>query len=164
MSVHSLGKRIPWHNKQLSPAIAFSATCVCAREREIIHQFIIFCQPPSPPRPLQKPIYQKSRGRWRRDETAPVVFTWGIFHWCLLELGILDGIWIALPKFAALNEAAGGLPGPGGRQTGTTLFLCLSYSLLSQQNMVPLQTNCLFFLCTEKKTYRTPAGQYIKLC
>lgn len=112
--MHSLEKRIPWHNKQLSPAIAFP---MCVWEQEVIHQFIIFCQSPSASCPLQKPIYEKCRGRWARDETAPVVFIWGIFHWCLLELGILHGIWIALPKFAALNEAVGVLAGPGGRQT-----------------------------------------------
>lgn len=41
-----LGKQIPQHNQQLSPATAFSA--VGAHEREIRDRFVLFCEAPLP--------------------------------------------------------------------------------------------------------------------
>lgn len=89
-----MGKRIPWHNKQLSPAIAFSATCVCESAREITHQFIIFCRSPSPPCPFKSQSTKKAGGNgedmkqrlWYLPEGLFIEVSWSWESWMGSEL------------------------------------------------------------------------------
>lgn len=107
------------------------------------------------PHPSEKPIYQKRRGRWRRDETAPLVFNWGVCinvswtweSWILSELQIN-----CAPKVAALNESVRGLPDLEGRQTGDKLFFCLTHCFLSRRGFLNRPATYCFYAQTIKCT------------
>lgn len=109
---------------------------MCGREQEIIRQFIFFSQYPSFLTTLKNQSTKKSRGRWRRDETTLLVFTWGFWinvswsweSWIGSELHIN-----CAPKVEALNEAVRGLPDLGGRQMGWIVPVSLIYCFLNRR-------------------------------